>query len=289
MSIPDPSNPEVQTRLALAVDVARAAGAETLRWFRQRTLAVDRKGDGSPVTAADRAAESLLRASIAERFPHDAILGEEFGETPGTSPFRWVLDPIDGTKSFITGIPLYTTLIAVMEGDRPLLGVIYAPATDEIIYAPTGGKTLFQLGAGSSARPSSPNAPTPVLTSSPTPARVSEVERLADATFLTTEAASFNRAGKSGGRGVYNQLEQACRLTRTWGDAYGYLLVATGRADVMVDPQLNLWDAAALQPVIEGAGGHFSDWQGRPSVHTGNAVASNPHLAGLVLSITREG
>jgi len=276
MPTPDPTNPEIQSRLALAVEAARAAGAETLRWFRQPTLAVDRKGDGSPVTVADRAAEQLLRNRIAAAFPHDAILGEEFGETAGTSPFRWVLDPIDGTKSFITGVPLYTTLVAVMEDDRPLLGVIYAPATEELIYAPTGGETLFEQRAGLSL----PNAPTP--------ARVSNVERLADATFLTSEAASFNKIGKTGRRDAYDQLEQACRLTRTWGDAYGYMLVATGRADVMVDPQMNLWDAAALQPVIEGAGGHFSDWQGRPSVHTGNAVATNPHLAGLVLSITRE-
>jgi histidinol phosphatase-like enzyme (inositol monophosphatase family) len=275
MSTADPTNPEIQSRLALAVEVARAAGAETLRWFRQAALAVDRKGDGSPVTVADRAAEQLLRDRIAAAFPHDAILGEEFGETPGTSPFRWVLDPIDGTKSFITGVPLYTTLVAVMEGDRPLLGVIYAPVTDELVYAPSGGETLFIERAGSS--------PTPA-----TPAQVSNIERLADATFLTSEAASFDKIGKSGRRDAYDQLEQACRLTRTWGDAYGYMLVATGRADVMVDPQMNLWDAAALQPVIEGAGGHFSDWQGRPSVHTGNAVATNPHLAGLVLSITRE-
>ena len=272
MSKTPSADSHVTDRLALAVDAARAAGAETLRWFRQSALAVERKGDGSPVTAADRAAESLLRERISASFPDDSILGEEFGETAGTSPYRWVLDPIDGTKSFITGVPLYTTLVAVLEGDRPLLGVIYSPATDEIVFAAAGGETLYRSGDGD-----------------PTPARVSGVERLADATFLTTEAASFDRVGKAGARGVYDQLERACRLTRTWGDAYGYMLVATGRADVMVDPMVNLWDAAALQPVIEGAGGHYSDWQGRPSVHTGNAVASNPHLAGLVLSITREG
>ena len=123
----------------------------------------------------------------------------------------------------------------------------------------------------------------------PGEARVSETERLSDATFLTTEAASFAAAGrKNGGPAVYQQLQDACRLTRTWGDAFGYLLVATGRADVMVDPVMNLWDAAALQPIIEGAGGHFSDWQGRPTVHTGNTVATNARLAGLVLSITRD-
>jgi histidinol-phosphatase len=259
-------------RLQLAVEAARAAGAETLKWFRQAELGLERKGDGSPVTAADRAAESLLRERIAGAFPHDSILGEEFGETIGSSPYRWVVDPIDGTKSFITGVPLYTTLVAVLEGERPLLGVILAPATGELVYAAAGGPTYYDPGTGQAVE-----------------SRVSDVERLADATFLTTELNTFDRVGEKGARGVYEKLERACRLTRTWGDAYGYLLVATGRADVMVDPVVNLWDAAALQPVIEGAGGHYSDWQGRPSVHTGNAVATNPQLAGLVLSITREG
>ena len=265
------ANSDRQQRLELAVRAAKAAGEATLQWFRQTSLAVERKGDDSPVTAADRAAESILREQIAAEYPDDAILGEEFGETPGTSPYKWVLDPIDGTKSFITGVPLYTTLVAVIEGDRPLLGVIYAPATGEIAYALAGETTYYAHG---DAQPKS--------------ARVSQAERLAEATFLTTEAATFNRVGTNGRREVYEQLEQACRLTRTWGDAYGYLLVATGRADVMVDPMVNLWDAAALQPIIEGAGGHYSDWQGRPTVHTGNAIATNPQLAGLVLSITRE-
>jgi histidinol-phosphatase len=266
-SAPKPQSP---SRLNLAIEVARAAGVDTLKWFRQASLSVERKGDGSPVTAADRASETLLRERISAVFPDDAILGEELGEKPGSSGYRWVLDPIDGTKSFITGVPLYTTLVAVMHQDEPLLGVIYSPATDEMVYAAAGEPAWYQAAD-----------------SPPVRAQVSEVERLADATFVTTELATFDRVGKSGSRGVFNQLEQACRLTRTWGDAYGYLLVATGRADVMIDPVVNLWDAAALQPIIEGAGGHFSDWQGRPSVHTGNAIATNPHLAGLVLSITR--
>jgi histidinol phosphatase-like enzyme (inositol monophosphatase family) len=251
--------------------VARAAGEETLKWFRQASLAVERKRDGSPVTAADRAAETLLREQIAAAFPDDAILGEELGEKPGTSPYRWVLDPIDGTKSFITGVPLYTTLVAVMEGDQPLLGVIHAPATGETVYAAAGDSAWYRRG-----------------NDEPVPARVSHVERLSEATFLTSEVGSFAPAGKKGVYPAFTQLETACRLTRTWGDAFGYMLVATGRADVMIDPEMNLWDAAALQPIIEGAGGHFSDWQGRPTVHTGNAVATNGRLAGLVLSITRE-
>lgn len=274
----------VQIRMELAVSAARLAGRKTLDWFRSPRLAVERKGDGSPVTIADRAAESLLREQISNAFPDDAVLGEELGETGGRSGYRWVLDPIDGTKSFITGAPLYTTLVAVLRDDAPVLGVIYAPATDEIAYAMAGAPSCYAIGAGP-----------------PIPAKVSEVDRLADATFLTSEVKSFGPVtapsssetpagkGNPGRRRVYEQLETACRLTRTWGDAYGYLLVATGRADVMVDPEMNLWDAAALQPIIEGAGGHFSDWLGRPTVHTGNAVATNRPLSGLVLSITRDG
>jgi histidinol phosphatase-like enzyme (inositol monophosphatase family) len=269
--MPESPDESWKWRLELAVSAARAAGAETLTLFRQNALDVERKGDGSPVTAADRAAESLLRERIAAAFPDDAVLGEEFGEKPGTSGYRWVLDPIDGTKTFITGVPMYTTLVAVLEGDRPLLGVIYSPATDELIYAAAGQPTWYSVGA-----------------SQPVRALASEVDRLAEATFVTTETATYDRVGEKGARHVYNQLERSCRLTRTWGDAYGYLLVATGRADVMVDPIVNLWDAAALQPIIEGAGGHFSDWQGRPTVHTGNAIATGSRLAGLVLSITRE-
>lgn len=261
----DPS--QLARRRDLAVSAARAAGELTLRWFRQASLAVDRKGDGSPVTAADRAAETLLREQIAAAFPEDGIVGEEFGETPGKSPFRWVLDPIDGTKSFITGVPLYTTLVAVMRGDEPQIGVIYAPATQELAHAIAGEPTVYETPDGASRT-----------------ASVSAVDRLADATLLTSEVKSFAQR-----RGAFERLEQACRLTRTWGDAYGYLLVAAGRADVMIDPQMNLWDAAALQPIIEGAGGHFSDWQGRPTVHAGEAVACNKQLAGLVLSFTREG
>jgi histidinol phosphatase-like enzyme (inositol monophosphatase family) len=226
----------------------------------------------------------LLRARIAKKYPShgivgeefgseraDFIVGEEFGSERADAEWVWVLDPIDGTKSFITGVPLYTTLVAVLQDDRPLLGVIFAPATGEIVYAAAGEPAWYAAGDQAPIR-----------------ARVSQVERLAEATYVTTEVVNFDGAGKHGARQVHNQVEAACRLTRTWGDGYGYLLVATGRADVMLDPVVNLWDAAVCQPVIEGAGGHFSDWQGRPTVHTGNAVATNPQLAGLVLAITRD-
>ncbi|MES2793075.1 MAG: inositol monophosphatase family protein [Planctomycetota bacterium] len=262
-------DPETQARLDLAVGAARRAGASTLEWFRS-TIAVERKGDGSPVTAADRRSETLLRDEISASFPDDAILGEEFGEKPGTSAYRWVLDPIDGTKSFIAGVPLYTTLVAVLKDEQPLIGVIYAPATGEIVYAAMGGPTWFAVGEG-----------TPVL------ARVSTTEKFAEATFVVTEVNKFNRVAE-GARGIYDHLEKSCRVTRTWGDAYGFLLVATGRADIMVDLLINVWDLAALLPVIQGAGGHFTDWQGVPSIRTGNAVATNQHFAEPVLKLIRE-
>jgi histidinol phosphatase-like enzyme (inositol monophosphatase family) len=249
--------------------LATLAGDEANRHFRQG-IAVEFKGDGSPVTAADRAAETVAREWIRANFPDDGILGEEFGIEKPDAPRRWVLDPIDGTKSFISGIPLYTTLVAVMKDDQPLIGVIYAPATGEIVYAAVGGPTWFAVGDGA-----------------PIKSRVSSTGQLAEATFVTTEVSKFDRKGSQAVRSIYNHLEKHSRLTRTWGDAYGFLLVATGRADVMVDLFISLWDAAALKPVIEGAGGHYSDWKGLPSVHTGNAVATNRHLAGVVLELTQ--
>lgn len=269
MTLTPAADPEVQARLQLAVAAAKQAGAITLQWFR-KSLAVERKGDDSPVTAADRASEMLLREQIAAAFPDDAILGEEYGEKPGTSAYRWVLDPIDGTKSFIAGMPLYTTLVAVMKDDQPVLGVIYAPATTEIVYAATGGPTWFAVGDEEPVR-----------------ASVSSTAKLSEATFVVTEVKKFDRVGPQGARSAYHQLEKSCRLTRTWGDAYGFLLIATGRADVMVDLFLQLWDAAAVQPVIEGAGGRFTDWKGVSTVYSGNAVATNGHLAEEVLAVTR--
>lgn len=262
-------DPQTQARLDLAVGAARRAGASTLEWFRS-SIAVERKGDGSPVTAADRRSETLLRDEILASFPDDSILGEEFGEHAGTSPYRWVLDPIDGTKSFIAGVPLYTTLVAVLKDEQPLIGVIYAPATGEIVYAAMGGPTWFAVGEGAPVR-----------------ARVSDTEKFSEATFVVTEVNKFNRVAH-GARGIYDHLEKSCRVTRTWGDAYGFLLVATGRADIMVDLLINVWDLAALLPVIQGAGGHFTDWQGEPSIRTGNAVATNRHFAAPVLELIRE-
>lgn len=267
-----PQPPQLERRLACAVDAARQAGEQTLELYRAGEIGLERKSDGSPVTRADREAETLLRELIGQQFPEDGILGEEFPEKPGTSGYQWILDPIDGTKSFVTGVPLYTTLVAVMQDNEPQIGVIFAPAAGEIVYAERGQGCWHAINGGL-----------------PQKARVSAVADLKDAVFLTTSVNAFTTGRERDGRRVYDTLQTACRITRTWGDAFGYLLVATGRAEVMIDPVMNLWDAAALAPVIEEAGGSFFDWQGLATVHSGETVATNGALAQQVLEIVSSG
>ena len=253
------------SRLELALTAAREAGAITLRYFCQSNYAVELKRDQSPVTIADREAERHLRERIAALFPGDAILGEEFGERPGDSGYRWILDPIDGTKSFISGVPLYGTLVGVEFERRSLAGVIHIPALHETVYACEGEGAMFVRGNGA-----------------PSPARVSRTSRLCDALFCTSEVRSFARSGR---REAYDEFDRACRLARTWGDCYGYLLVATGRADIMVDPLMNVWDCAALQPIIEQAGGTFTDWQGNATIYGGESIATNGLVFGEAIAI----
>jgi histidinol phosphatase-like enzyme (inositol monophosphatase family) len=259
---------QLDGRFGFAVEIARRAGEQTLALFRAREFGLERKADGSPVTQADRDAETLLRQLIGERFPEDGILGEEFGETPGTSGYRWILDPIDGTKSFVAGVPLYTTLVAVLRDERPEIGVICAPAAGEMVFAELAKGCWHAIGDDPPRR-----------------ARVSIVAELSDAVFVTTAVEAFSTGRERDARRVVDELAAVCRVTRTWGDAFGYLLVATGRAEVMIDPVMNLWDAAALAPVIEEAGGRFCDWRGQPTVHSGEAVATNGALAEEVLRI----
>lgn len=262
---------QIAERLEIAVKIAREAGDITLRYFRRVDLAVERKADMSPVTIADREAETLLRARIAERFSNDGVVGEEFGTQIGTSPFQWVLDPIDGTKSFIHGVPLFTTLVALLRDNEPLVGVIHAPAVAETVYAAKGGG-CWQLRDGNST---------------PQRAHVSKVGRLADGLLLTSEMESFKKHRRTDAMERFLRLQRTARLTRTWGDGYGYLMVATGRAEVMIDPLMNLWDAAPLQPILEEAGGQFADWNGNATIHAGEAIATNGLVGAEVLEVTR--
>ncbi len=241
-------------RLAAAISLAVAAGRSTLDFFQTSKFSVVRKGDNSPVTAADHRAEELIRQQLEHLYPHDAILGEEFGVRVGTSPYQWIVDPIDGTKSFISGVPLYSTLVGIVQQRECLAGVIYIPALDEIVFAARG------LGAWYSAR-----------CEPPTRCQVSS-RSLAEGLFLTSQVDTFC---KRGAQNCFDRLQKSAYITRTWGDGYGYLLVATGRAEIMVDPIANPWDLAAVQPIVEEAGGRFSDWRGNSSVFGGDGVGSN--------------
>ncbi len=255
------------SRLELATAAARRAGQHTLKYFQSADLAVDNKADASPVTVADREAEQLLRREIAAAFPSDGVLGEEFGEQPGTSGYRWILDPIDGTKSFISGVPLYGTLVGVEFQQQSVVGVIFVPALDEMVWAVAGQPAWYSKGSAA-----------------PTVARVSQKTELSESLFVTSEVRTFDKLQR---RAAYDQLQAAARCSRTWGDCYGYLLVATGRAEVMVDPQMSVWDAAALQPIMQAAGGTFTDWQGNPTIHAGEGIATNACVLQQVLAITR--
>lgn len=258
---------DITDRLELAGRMAREAGDITLRYFRRDDLAVEWKRDASPVTIADREAEQALRRHIHAAFPGDGILGEELGEHPGSSGYRWILDPIDGTQSFIHGVPLYGTLIGLEHEMRSVLGVINLPALKECVWAAVGmGATYLREGR------------------EPRKVHVSTCERLADGLLLTSDFAGYHKTGREH---ALSELTRTARRARTWGDCYGYLLVATGRAEAMIDPIMNVWDTAALQPILEEAGGTFTDWQGRPTIHGGEAVATNGHVREEVLAVTR--
>lgn len=256
---------ELQKRYELARRAARAAGQVALRYFRQE-VRVDRKTDDSPVTVADREAEQRLRQEIASEFPADGILGEEYAETTGTSGFRWALDPIDGTKSFISGVPLFGTLVGVERDGKSVIGVIYLPGLDECVHAARGQGAWYETQG-----------------QAPRAAKVSSRRRLADGLLVTSQIDSFHQRLAWG---AYQQLEDRAWITRTWGDCYGYVLVATGRALVMIDPVMNLWDAAAMQPILEESGGTFTDWQGEPTIYGGEGIATNGHVLAEVLAVT---
>ncbi len=245
---------EIERLMEAALELARLAGASAMKHFR-RGLPVDRKADGSPVTDADRGAEQLARDWLERRFPEDGILGEEFGTLRPGAKRRWILDPIDGTRSFVRGVPLWGTLVAVAEGERVLVGAAVFPALGESLVA----------GAGAGCR------------SGDGAARVSDVARLDEAVVLTTDGRML-----AGDDGPLRRLAREAGTVRTWGDCSGYLLVATGRAEAMVEEQLAPWDAAPLQPLIDEAGGRFTDLDGRRTAFGRGAVATNRALASVV-------
>ena len=230
------------------IELAHESGEFIRPLYRQPGLVVDSKADQSPVTAADRGAEELMRRRIGKKFPGHGIIGEEFGREQPDAEFVWVLDPIDGTKSFITGVPLWGTLIALLHHGQPVLGCIHQPVLGQLMLGDGTTTTLNEL-----------------------PVRCRATTRIEDATLLTSDPLN---AGKHQNGAAYEALARRARLVRTWGDCYGYLLVASGWADVCLDPIVNAWDIAALVPIIRGAGGTISDWRGGAAYPADSTVAS---------------
>jgi histidinol phosphatase-like enzyme (inositol monophosphatase family) len=238
---------------------ARVAGRVAFVHY-LRGVVVETKGDGTPVSVADRQAEEAVREWLEARFPQDGILGEELGAARPEARRRWLVDPIDGTKTFVRRVPLWGTLVALVEGEEVLAGAAFFPAVDELVVAARGGGCRWNGQ----------------------PARVSEVARLSEATVLATDERFARNAVQ---RTRWSRLVDGAAQARSWGDCYGYLLVATGRAEVMVDGVMAPWDAAALKPIIEEAGGVFTDWQGRKTAFGGDTIATNQALSGAVRAV----
>ena len=243
-------------------EVARLAGDFALSHYGQG-IDVETKADGSPVTLADRGAEQLAREWIEQRFPHDGILGEEFGESRSGATRHWLIDPIDGTKSFVRSVPLWGTLVAVTEGERVIAGAIYCPVVNELVVAALGEGCFWN----------------------DTRCQVSTVSALSDATIVTTDDRFIERSER---RDRWGTLANRANVVRTWGDCYGYIMLATGRADVMIDNLTSPWDAAALYPVVTEAGGIFTDWTGKPTPFGGDVIATNHALGTEVRTILQE-
>jgi myo-inositol-1(or 4)-monophosphatase len=246
------------------METAWQAGRLTLGYF-QSGLRPDIKEDDTPVTVADREAEALIRERIEKRFPRQAIVGEEYGaaETEGAS-HRWFIDPIDGTRAYVRGIPLYSVLIGLEIHGRIEVGVAYFPALGEMIAAATG------LGCRWNGRA----------------ARVSSAQRLEDGVLAHSDVASFEKYGRGD---AWARLKAAARFRAGWSDAYGYLLVATGRVEVMVDPIMNTWDCAPFPVILQEAGGYFGDWNGKTTIYAGEALGTTRHLLPQVLDLIRGG
>jgi histidinol-phosphatase len=249
--------PTRERLLEVALAASEAAGKAAMRWFRADPP-TGTKADGTLVTEADRDAERVLRSVIRTAFPDHGILGEEEGEVRGTAPYRWVLDPVDGTKSFVHGVPLWGTLVAVEHEGVPVVGVCRMPALGETVAAAKG------LGCEFNGRP----------------CRVSDVRELSKALLVLTSPRAARRRTPR-----YLALEDQVAFVRGWSDCYAYCLVATGRADVALDPAMNPWDCGPFATILEEAGGRFTDWRGAATIHGGDALASNGHLHQAALDV----
>ncbi len=270
---------KLDSYLNFAKQLAYRAGRITLSYY-NKGIQHDLKSDESPVTAADRATEEFIRGEIEKAYPTHAIVGEEFGASAFPSPagrsrstpkgrargegnaFRWIVDPIDGTKSFLKGVPFYSVLIALEIEGKSRVGVVCFPALDEILYAADG------LGAWWNGKR----------------ARVSDVKDLKKAVFTYTSWSGFRTKKRTD---VFEKLHKECFFGRGWSDAYGYHMVATGRAEIMLDPGIQIWDVAPMPPILREAGGWFGSWKGKEGHIHGEGLAVNAALKSKVLKLLR--
>jgi histidinol-phosphatase len=245
--------------LSVATEAAYLGGRRTLAYF-NTGVAVETKSDLSPVTQADKESEEIIRSHIAKYFPDHEIIGEEGGTKKGDARYRWIVDPLDGTKTFVCGVPFYGVLIGVEIDGKPSVGVVYLPAFDEMVCAAAGA------GCHLNGRTCA----------------VSKTSKLSDAVLLTSSVQSCQVRSDA-----YDRLARATKLQRTWGDCYGYVLLATGRADIMLDPQMNPWDCAPLLPILQEAGGHFTTWSGEATIWGKDGAGTNAALNKEVLDILK--
>lgn len=255
------SAPAVDAELVSeTTELAARAGQVAMRWFSPRSLTSRTKTDGSPVTEADRAAEEFLRLELARRYPGDAVIGEEFGNVEGSSGRSWVIDPIDGTRSFVRGVPLFTTLLALIDEAGPAVGVAHVPPLSESVAAGRG------LGAEHN------------YAGEVRPARVSDIGHLEESYLVTSGIEYLPERGR-------RLLLEPGPLVRTWGDGYGYVLLATGRAEIMLDAGLALWDVAPMLVIVPEAGGTITDYDGAPFPEAGDVVSTNGHVHDAVVRL----
>lgn len=247
--------------LDFAVEIVRSAGELTLPWFFSDKMTIARKQDGTPVTPADRAAERYLRAELKARFPRDAVIGEEEPDIAGGTDRVWIIDPIDGTKAFIRGVPLFSTLLAMYDSRGPAIGIIHMPALDQTVWAGRGRGCMLDGE----------------------PAGVNTNGMLSSSCVSTSDIDGWDAS-------TLCRLGSASAMVRTWGDGYGYSLVATGRIEAMVDPQVALWDIAAMPVIMEEAGGTYTSMNGEPYPQLDpdvefSAVASNGRIHAELLEV----
>lgn len=253
---------DLRTLLDFATELAFDAGRLTLGYFGRSAegLGLERKADATPVTLADREAERLIRRRIEARYPDHAVLGEEFGTDDKDATHRWIVDPIDGTKAFIRGVPLYAVLIGLEIEGRVEVGAAYFPALDEMCAAATG------LGCTLNSRP----------------ARVSQTPSLKESTIGFTDIASFAKYGRGE---AWGRLEAVSYDRRGWSDAYGHMLVATGRMEAMCDPIVSPWDCGPFPVLLREAGGYFGDWSGNETIYGNEALSTTQALLPEVLAL----